>query len=350
MTSRVTATLALACATLTSTAFISAHAQSNVTLYGIVDSGFVYQSDPITGSGSKKSITGGGQSGSRLGLRGIEDLGSGNKAFYTLEMGINADDGTSTLGALFGRQAFVGIENTKLGSLSLGRQYTPFYSMTFLTSDTFGVGMMGAAINLQNGFTRSNNSAIYKTPTFAGLTASIMYAAGESTLSTSAGRAYSAAVLYQNGALKASLGHYSTNNATGTATSYGTMLGANYDLGPVVLFGDIQRLRSDLNGAPGVTKQDTNVNLYSLGARVPVGKHTVYGAVTYADDQRKIANANAKATHLALGYTYQLSKRTNLYSSVAKINNRNGAQYQMINATSPGYGQFGFDLGIRHLF
>ena len=71
MTSRVTATLALACATLTTTAFTSAHAQSNVTLYGIVDSGFVYQSDPVTGSGSKKSITGGGQSGSVIVLRGM---------------------------------------------------------------------------------------------------------------------------------------------------------------------------------------------------------------------------------------------------------------------------------------
>ena len=61
-------------------------------------------------------------------------------------MGINIDDGSSTLNSLFGRQAFVGIENAGLGSLSLGRQYTPFYTMTFLTSDVFGVGMMGAGI------------------------------------------------------------------------------------------------------------------------------------------------------------------------------------------------------------
>lgn len=347
MTHRVTATLALACASF---AFTSAHAQSNVTVYGIVDSGFVYQSDPIEGSGAKKSITGGGQSGSRLGLRGTEDLGNSTKAFFTLEMGINADNGTSTLNALFGRQAFVGIENNRLGSFSLGRQYTPFYTMTFLNSDPFGVGMMGAGINLVSTFTRINNSAMYKTPTFAGFSASFLYAAGESTLSTSAGRSYSAALAYQNGPLKASLGHYNVNNATGTAASQGTMLSGNYDLGPVILYGGIERVRSDLNGVPGVTKQDTDVNLYSLGARVPMGKHLVYGVVTHADDQRSIANADAKATHMALGYTYQVSKRTNLYTSVAKINNRNGAQYQLINATTPAYGQFGFDMGIRHLF
>ena len=350
MTHRVTATLSLACATLASSAFTSAHAQSNVTVYGLVDSGFIYQSDPITGSGSKKSITGGGQAGSRLGLRGAEDLGGGNKAFFTLEMGINADDGTSTLGALFGRQAFVGLESARLGSLSLGRQYTPFYITTVLTGDPFGAGTVGAGLNLQNGFSRLNNSAMYKTPTFAGLTGSIMYAAGESTLSTSAGRSYVAALLYQNGPLKASLAHYDTNNATGTTSSYGTMLTGSYDLGPVIMFGGMQRLRSDLNGVPGATKQDTDMNVYSVGAKLPFGNHMVYGAVNYADDQRKIANADAKATHYALGYTYQISKRTNLYTTVAKINNRNGAQFQMISATTPAYGQFGFDLGIRHLF
>ena len=166
----------------------------------------------------------------------------------------------------------------------------------------------------------------------------------------SVGRSYSAAVQYQKGALKTSLGYYNVNNATGTAASYGTMLAANYNLGPVIVHGDIERVRSDLNGVPGVTKQDTNVNIYSLGAKVPLGNHTIFGAVTHVQDERSIANANAKATHMALGYNYQLSKRTNLYTSVGEINNRNGAQYQIINATTPAYGQFGFDMGIRHMF
>lgn len=345
MSYRITAALGLACATVA-----SAHAQSNVTMYGIVDSGFVYQSDPLVGSGTRKSITGGGQSGSRLGFRGTEDLGNGNKAFFTLEMGLNLDTGTSTLNSLFGRQAFVGIENKNLGALSLGRQYTPFYSMTYLTSDVFGVGMMGAGINLHSSFTRSNNSVIYKTPVMAGFSAAVMYAAGESTLSSSAGRSYAGALQYQKGALKASLGHYNVNNAAGTASSYGTMLSANYDFGAVILYGDVERVRSDLNGVPGATKQDTNVNLFSIGARLPLGRHLLYGVVTHADDQRSLANANAKATHMAVGYNYILSKRTNLYTSVARINNRNGAQYQMINATTPAYGQFGFDMGIRHQF
>jgi hypothetical protein len=85
----------------------SANAQSNISIYGIADAGFVYSKN---GSGDNVTAIGSGvQSGSRLGFRGAEDIGGGTKAIFTLEQGYNINDGTQGQGRLFGRQSFVGI-------------------------------------------------------------------------------------------------------------------------------------------------------------------------------------------------------------------------------------------------
>lgn len=123
---------------------IAAHAQSGVTLYGVVDAPIEYVTnlasapptiDPVTGAitqrsgGSRVSLqSGGGLSGSRWGLRGVEELGNGLQAVFVLESGIGIDDGKAQQGGrLFGRQAFVGLQSDKLGKLSFGRQYTSLF-------------------------------------------------------------------------------------------------------------------------------------------------------------------------------------------------------------------------------
>lgn len=114
-----------------------AHAQSSVTLYGVIDAGISYvnnnSSSPTRAGDSLWKYDDGVAQGSRWGLKGSKDLGGGLKAIFTLENGFNS--GTGALGqggAEFGRQAFVGISKNDVGSLTFGRQYT--FNTNFLGS------------------------------------------------------------------------------------------------------------------------------------------------------------------------------------------------------------------------
>lgn len=101
---------------------IAAHAQSSVTLYGLIDAGITYTNNQ--GGHSAWQETSGSINGSRWGLRGTEDLGGGLKAIFTLENGFGINNGTlKQNGREFGRQAFVGLAHDGFGSLTLGRQY-----------------------------------------------------------------------------------------------------------------------------------------------------------------------------------------------------------------------------------
>jgi hypothetical protein len=118
----------LALTTLALAAAGTASAQSSVTLYGIADAYVQY----LDGEDGLTRLQSGGINGSRLGVRGSEDLGGGLKAIFTLETGINIDDGTTGQGGVFwGRQAFVGL-GSDFGTLTAGRQYGSVY---YLTSD-----------------------------------------------------------------------------------------------------------------------------------------------------------------------------------------------------------------------
>ena len=95
----------------------AAYAQSSVTLYGVVDTNIEYATN-LPGatpgsSGNRVSMQSGGLSGSRWGLRGVEDLGGGLSALFVLESGFASDTGQSQQGSrLFGRQAYVGLKSS----------------------------------------------------------------------------------------------------------------------------------------------------------------------------------------------------------------------------------------------
>ncbi len=105
----------------------SAHAQSSVSLYGVLDLGLTYVNNTQTGrrgqgltGGHQFALTDGtstGVSGSRWGLRGVEDLGGGLKALFVLENGFNANNGALAQGgAEFGRQVYVGLANSGMSN------------------------------------------------------------------------------------------------------------------------------------------------------------------------------------------------------------------------------------------
>ena len=117
---------ALPLAVLIALAANNAYAQSSVTLYGIIDQGLMFVNNVGGPAGGKRFTldSTNGINGSRWGMTGKEDLGGGLRAIFTLEGGINVNNGQSAQGNTFlGRQAFVGLSHEAFGSLTLGRQY-----------------------------------------------------------------------------------------------------------------------------------------------------------------------------------------------------------------------------------
>src|ERR1700761_6328585 len=104
----------------------TAHAHSKVTLYGILDEGVMFLNNVGGTTGGKKILldSTSGINGSRFGFTGVEDLGGGLQAIFTLEPGLNINNGQSAQGGTFlGRQAFAGLRSDLFGSLTFGRQY-----------------------------------------------------------------------------------------------------------------------------------------------------------------------------------------------------------------------------------
>lgn len=311
----------------------TAHAQSNATIYGIVDTGLVFARGAPAGSATK--LESGVSTGSRIGFRGREDLGSGMSAIFTLETGLLADTGAFDQGGLlFGRQAFVGL-NGAAGTVTLGRQYTPIYQ-TLLIADPFGNNYGGASGQLMSGEkagTRMNNTVIYTTPTFNGLNAQAAYGFGEVAGDSSRSRQTGLAAGYSGGPLTVRLAHHQTNNATATDRAKNTLLVGKYDFGVAAA-----SLGYGINKGLGtIDSRDLLV-----GVSVPFGPHTVMATYIRKDD-RSAANTFDAHQH-AVAYNYALSKRTSLYAAYAKLSNTR------FTTTKFGAGDSEVDLGVRHSF
>jgi len=174
-------------------------AQSSVTVYGIIDAGYVGGNSrvvsPTTGIQTKTTVNQFGQnaeSSSRLGLGGNEDLGGGTSAFFTAEFQLYPQDATlsgNSNGGLFNRQSFVGLKKLGLGESAIGLQYTPIFKASLVTdpgnlnnvtgnliySSTQGIASASAG-STAIGFTaRTANTISFKTEKFAGFSASGMY-------------------------------------------------------------------------------------------------------------------------------------------------------------------------------
>lgn len=314
----------------------AAMAQSSVTLYGVADVGLVRESGGA--AGTVNALTSGVASGSRLGFKGKEDLGGGASAYFVLENGFNIDTGSAAQGGLlFGRQAYLGV-SSELGALTAGRQYSPYYRAMRDISDPFCAGFAGRAGNILASNTRLDNMVSYMTPSLRGLTAELAVGFGEVADNAAAKRAYSTALTYSGGPLVVALSWHQQQNALATDSSANTLLAARYNFGVVEA-----RLGYARNkGLAGARSNDAIV-----GAVVPFGATKVYASYIHHDDTSAAARA---ASQWAIGATYALSKRSDLYAAYAHIDNRNGATFKVGNATTDGTGNTGVNLGIRHTF
>ena len=344
-----------------------AQAQSSVVIYGTVDAGFVSERGGKAGSVNK--LDSGVASASRLGFKGTEDLGSGLSALFVLESGFKVDSGSQDGEALFGRQAYVGLSSKTAGTVTLGRQYTPWYNTLSKVADPFAAGYAGSAKNLfPANTTRTSNTVLYSSPNFSGFDADVAYSTGnkdqESLVSSKIGRQMGASVGYANGPLNARVAYNTTSNETATSdvgSARNWLVAANYDFAVAkayVAYGVNKGLNSSTRNnakegnlfntvSTGGLSNDSTTAL--IGATVPVGPAgTVMASIIHVNDKNGFSNADAN--QFALGYSYALSKRTSTYASYAKISNKNNAGYTVGNNSNVGSGDQAFNVGVRHSF
>jgi predicted porin len=371
----------------------AAHAQSSVTLYGLIDAGISYVNNSKTATGHDNlfKYDDGVASGSRWGLRGTEDLGGGLKALFVLESGFNSGNGTlGQGGALFGRQAYVGLSQNNVGSLTFGRQYsfsTDYLGGNYSTGGQTVAGNYAYHINDVDQLTSSriNNAVKFSSANFAGLTFGAMYGfsnqagafAGAPATGTTAApvagssRAYSLGVNYANGPFGVGAAYtdirfpsqatpaFSTsiaNVTTGTIRDLRTFgVGGRYSIGAATLWA----LYTNTRFAP-ITGGSTTFAAYEAGAKYAFTPALTAGAgYTYMH----LSGANTGHWNQAdLSVDYALSKRTDVYAlgiyqiaagQVGKTNLQAqiGSSTSYFNTSGTGSdNQLAFRVGIRHKF
>lgn len=355
---------------------------------------------------SRTALANSGYNSSRIGFRGTEDLGGGLAASFWLEAPISNDDGQQGI-ATFARRSTVSLSGG-FGEIRLGRDYTPtFWNDTVF--DPFGTNGVGTNListaNDQFGgfgtpaastapFTNvgssnyvraSNTIGYFLPPNLGGFYGQFQYGFAEKTKYSSGiytpdvansqrqGRYIGGRFGYANGPLDVALAYGSStvgdNYYAGTTTKVNTLnLGASYDFGPVKLFGELSKAKNkiDYEVTPFLGgRPDIDLTGYLLGVTVPVGAGLIrasWSHVKYDTNQPYnpfvVNNADPKANKIALGYVHNLSKRTALYATIARVSNKNGAG---LTVGGPAFynnaaGAFtpksstGYDFGIRHAF
>jgi predicted porin len=326
----------------------AAQAQTSVTLYGIGDGDFRVDHTNI---GSLKSVGSGGESGSRWGLRGSEDLGGGLKANFIFEQGFQLDDnsvaqggvgggasagfgGTSTSphngvngsSRLFSRIATVGLSGD-FGEVRFGRAYHPVFLIQ-ATGDPFGAGFVSEVSNLYtNNTIRNDNAIYYDTPRFlGGLQLSGAYQMGESTTNSATTQAihgndrYEGGITWASGPLYLGVGFESIKSNLETYRVKTADAAATYDFGFLKLHAIYWQTK---NANPAPTAVSVNERVFSGGVTVPFGAWTFMGLYSRLNDKSTANNGanlgEPKVNSIGLGFRYSLSKRTIVYFGFDKF-------------------------------
>jgi predicted porin len=376
-----------------------AYAQSSVTLYGRIDNGVAYR----TGlpNGNQFGTESGGWGESWWGMIGSEDLGDGLKAIFQLESGINTNTGGLNNGGLFGRHATIGLSSNTYGTFKLGN-----IGAGFLTQDSWDLDPQEmqayniATLDRGRVWDQAGNGFEYTSPGFGGLTLKGQYAltnapgnwngtgggsgTDPSNLGTPQGRVDGVKAMYNASNLEL-LGIYDEvrdRNGQFTnvyATSREALMGGTYTWGPLKAYVGYQHL-----SAPQATLQNQGLTATAVTGTLPGG---ITGAPTAVDHEwlgvnytvspfvtltggvyhANANNGNGNATLYTLGGTYNLSKRTFLYTELGYVKNSSTSNVGLGNGYSDYYGpntneggtseapdygksQFGMITGIMHQF
>ncbi len=300
----------------------AASAQSSVTLYGRVDLSVAKN----LGDDKKEMQNG---SGSRFGVRGVEDLGGGLKALFNIEHRFNADTGADSSGGVrqWNGRSLVGLQGG-FGQVVFGREYSTAFLGSQLVADPWGWDTIVARLNpaITGGAiakVRYDSSATYRISA-SGFSFAAQIAEATDTLYKVKNKPVNFALGYASGPIAVGMGYERTGEEAAETAKWMTIHGS-YNLGMVKL--------GALYGT-GDTAAGSEHRSYLLTAVAPMGAGEL--RASYGRLENKTANVDA-AKGFALGYHYNMSKRTTLYVDVA----RNTA----LNAEKSGY-----DVGIKHNF
>lgn len=324
----------------------AASAQSSVTLFGIVDASVAR----LSGAGtSRTGISHSGLSSSRLGFRGVEDVGGGLKAGFWLEGQLTNDDGTAG-GLTFQRRSTVSLMGG-FGEIRLGRDYsTNFWNTTVY--DPFGTNGVGSSNSFgmlggvnQGAAVRTNNAVSYFLPAMGGLSGQFQYAFGENAKNSATDKLndyYGMRIGYAAGPVSVHGAYAKTSGATSNEDVKYMNLGVSFAAGPVK---PMLILAQEKSGAGAkITAIQPGV-VVSIGASAIKASYGRYDLKDSDNDWNKIA----------LGYDYDLSKRTTVYGEYARVSNK-GTSARSVSTgglgglASAGGSSSGFQFGVRHSF
>lgn len=359
MTNRIApigaALLAMACG--------QAGAQGTVTIYGVADAGFEYQKATAGSAGaatSVKTLSSGTFAASRLGFRGVEDLGGGLKAFFQLEHGFNLDDGTVTGAAFWGRKSIVGL-NGGWGEISLGRDYTPAFWVQFYT-DVNAFAMYGNSGTMSafalTGMLRASNGIFYASPEFNGFRGRLVYTFGDESAAApkDAGRVAGLSGEYRSPTLSAGVFHqerktvFPANSSSSDSNVYQGITGL-YNFGPWAVSAGFTRFdpAGPNTATSGVVKSLWAGLIYRFGTndlRINGGRVTTDLTTPTA----------GKSMLFGINYSHYLSKSTNLYLGAGRVSNNVSAQFGLEGGSRaiPNRGRdsdtTAFSAGMRTIF
>ena len=298
----------------------AAMAQSSVTLYGVADAGVgkIEAGSPAGNDASDKTefISGSMMNNgtSRLGVRGVEDLGGGLKAGFQFETGLDLDNGGNS-GAFWSRQANIWLGGN-WGTVKLGRQFTPSFltTSTFELTGTANYSVLGNTYNYAGIGLRANSAFSYATPSFGGFTGALAYVTKTDLATPKA--AYDLGLMYANGPIGVGV---SVNKFSTSKTNY--QAGAKYSFGNFALAGSYTQAS---NAAKAVRRG------FGIGGSANFGAFTVTLDLTR---DTKNEWTGKKYTNGVVEAKYALSKRTFVYGAFLRLDDTNN-----------------YGIGVRHNF
>ncbi|OLL27879.1 porin [Burkholderia sp. SRS-W-2-2016] len=364
-----------------------AHAQSSVTLYGLLDAGLTYTSN--VGGNAKWAAGSGGINQSMFGLRGSEDLGGGLKAIFTLESGFNVNNGgLGNNGGIFNRQAFVGLSSAQFGTVTLGRQFDAAqdYLAPLTATGSWGGTFFAHPYNNDNlntnGGLSVNNSIKYSSANYAGFTFGGTYGFSNEAGNFANNRQYSVGAAYQWQGLHLGAAYAQQNNPAGNGTGASDGVVANaggvinaaqfrqrqfgaaasYDLGPATVGLAWTQSRIDnLVGAAAGQRQG-HTNNYEVNGKYNLTPAMALGvAYTFTDSRGYGVNEagndmKTRYHQIGLQADYSLSRRTDVYAQAVYQHAMGDGGVASIYSgdntvpTSSSKNQTAATVGLRHRF
>ncbi|WP_322045700.1 porin [Paraburkholderia sp. J67] len=343
----------------------SAFAQSTVTLYGVLDNGFVYQSS--SGSNSAVRAVPGGLFATRYGFKGSEDIGDGLHVNFQLEQAFSGQTGAATNAAeAFNRLAYVGLSGG-FGEVRFGLQNSPQYDVLQAAMDPTWVKSIASPMNNFNGLIiRANNAISWYTPTYGGLNAKFMIALRDSSSGGSGNGIgfYNVVVQYINGPLNVAAG-YERGDEPGEGAGGSYTLAGGAAAGPGAVFSVFNAGASYVIGSNRIwlayhTENLTNTpkymqhDVYQISDSYQISPFSLL-SVMYGYLHDRTGKGN-NAQQVGLLFEYYLSKATELYTAAGFIQNRNQAQYTLSGTAysgltiTPGSDTRGIGVGLVHKF